>query len=49
MTSQMQEPEDDVTGVTGLKLAGLIVPFLLNKAGLVCGAAFCGRVLAIVK
>lgn len=44
MTGQMQEPEDDVAGVAALELADLVIPFLLGEAGLVCGAAFCGRV-----
>lgn len=41
VTGQMQEPEDDVTGVAALKRAGLVVSFLLDEARLVCGAALC--------
>lgn len=40
----MQEPEDDVTGVAAIELAGLFISFLLDKAGLICGAALWGRV-----
>lgn len=45
VTGQMQEPEDDVTGVAAFKLAGLVVSILLEEAGLVCGAALWGRIL----
>lgn len=45
VTGQMQEPEDDVTGVAAFQLAGLVVSFVLDEAGLVRGAAFCARVL----
>lgn len=41
VTSQVQEPEDEVTGVAAFELAGLVVSVLLKQAGLVCGAAFC--------
>lgn len=41
--SQMQEPEDDVTRVAAVELAGLIISLLFDEAGLVSGAAFCGR------
>lgn len=46
VTGQMQEPEDDVTGVASFELAVLLVSFLLHEAGLICGAAFCSRVLS---
>lgn len=49
VTGQMQEPEDDVTWVTAFQLAGLVVSFVLDEAGLVRGAAFCGRVLTHTK
>lgn len=39
VASQMQELEDDVTGVAAIELAGLFISFLLDKAGLICGAA----------
>lgn len=42
VTGQVQEPEDDVTGVAAFQLAGLVVSFVVDEAGLVCGAAFCG-------
>ena len=42
VTGQVQEPEDDVTGVAAFQLAALVVTFVLDEAGLVCGAAFCG-------
>lgn len=42
VTSQMEEPEDDVTGVAPFVLAVLLVSFLVHEAGLVCGAALCG-------
>lgn len=44
VASQMQEPEDDVTGVAAIELADLLISFLLDKAGLICGAALCDRV-----
>ena len=43
MAGQMQEPEDDVTGVAAFGLAALVVSLLLDEAGLVCGAALCGK------
>lgn len=43
VTSQMEEPEDDVTGVAPFVLAVLLVSFLVHEAGLVCGAAFCAN------
>lgn len=42
--SQMQEPEDDVTGVAAFELAVLVVSFVLAEAGLVRDAAFCKTV-----
>lgn len=43
VTSQVQQPQDDVTGVAAFQLAALLVCFLLWHAGLVQGAALCGR------
>lgn len=43
VTSQMQEPEDDVTWVAAFIMARLVVSLLLGEAGLVCGAALCGE------
>lgn len=43
VAGQMQEPEDDVTGVTAFELAALVISLLLDEAGLVCGAALCGK------
>ena len=43
VTDQMQEPEDDVTGVAAFQLAGLVLSVLLDEAGLVCGATLCGE------
>lgn len=43
VTSQVQQPQDDVTGVAAFQLAALLVCFLLWHAGLVHGAALCGR------
>lgn len=39
VTSQTQEPEDDVRRVAAFITAGRIVSVLLGEAGLVCGAA----------
>lgn len=43
VTSQVQQPQDDVTGVAAFQLAALLVCFVLWHAGLVRGAALCGR------
>lgn len=43
VTSQVQQPQDDVTGVAAIQLAALLVCFLLRHAGLVQDAALCGR------
>ena len=39
VTGQMQEPDDDVTGVAVVKLDSLVVSFLFDETGLVCGTA----------
>lgn len=44
VTGQMQQPEEEVSGVAAFELAALVVSFLLHEAQLVCGAALCGRV-----
>lgn len=43
MTGQMQEPEDDVTGVAAFELASLVISLLLDEAGLICGTTLCGK------
>lgn len=43
VTSQMKEPEDDVTWVAAFITARLVVPLVLGEAGLVCGAALCSK------
>lgn len=43
VTGQMQEPEDDITGITAFKLSNLVVSFLLDETGLICGTTLCRK------
>lgn len=42
-TGQMQEPEDDIARITAFKLSDLVLSFLLDEAGLICGTALCRK------